>query len=100
MTKLITTFIALIALFMSLVANAKTTCAAGEQKFYIVSEWVVAAKFVSRPHESRLEASVTCGQPTDNQTEEGLQRLRNIVVGKGAEDRFMVTIISVLPLKN
>ncbi len=81
-------------------ASAASVCAKGEQKFYVAAEWLVTAKYATRPHESRIEASVVCAVPGDNQTEAGLQRIRSRVVGKGADDKFMVTVISAMPLND
>lgn len=101
MMKRITSLFAIAALLLSAMpASAASSCAKGEQKFYVASEWVVTAKYASRPHEARIEAQVICAKPEDNQTESGLQRIKNILVGKSMDEKFKVTVLSAMPLKD
>ncbi len=87
-------------LLASGLAHAATTCPPGERKYYVASEWVVIERIPGQPPAKRVETAVVCSNQGEHLSEAGLKRLTGRLLGKGMADKFMVTLISAMPLSD
>lgn len=80
-------------------AQATTKCAAGEQKFYVAAQVFLFDKNAHHPREARMITTFVCGQPGDNESEEGIDRLGRLNAKDVKADRVGVAVLSIIPLK-
>lgn len=84
----------------ALPAQAKTVCNKGEQKFYVVARLFLFKKNATHPYGEQVMTMAVCGQPGDNETEEGIERLGQQTAGGVRADKIGIAVLNILPLKN